>query len=66
MQIFLARNIISLILIYLIVSTRQWSSGRGTGKIMKTYGTMIIIFGSQAKNLNKIDFENLKQIILNE
>jgi dihydroxyacetone kinase len=66
MQIFLARNIISLILIYLIVSTRQWSSGRGTGKIMKTYGTMIIIFGSQAKNLNKIDFKNLKQIILNE
>jgi hypothetical protein len=36
---------------YLIVSTRQWSSGKGTGKIMKTYRTMII-FGSQAKNLN--------------
>jgi hypothetical protein len=66
MQIFLARNIISLILRYLIVSTRQWSSGRGTGKIMKTYGTMIIIFGSQAKNLNnnnrfqKFEADNIK------
>jgi hypothetical protein len=45
--------------LHLIVSTRQWSSGRGTGKIMKTYGTMII-FGSQAKNLNNNRFQKFE------